>query len=247
MGGVLPKSYRGRSFYVPLLPFLDQPAAYHAFNMSVGYSGWESEYRTIKALRLSVLACPSDPMIGTTGTVSYAGNAGGGYAKYGDNGTIGRIGGDAIRTSSITDGLSRTALVAEWLVEGISVGSWDVKRTIFDVHIRKTPKLDFDPFVAVCRALDSSRAQPQHGKGQDWLDGNPSYTLYNHAVEPDGPSCMEDGAVQTGAFTAGSLHGGTHVLFADGHVYSVRPQVQLDVWRALGSRNGGEAVSDASF
>jgi prepilin-type N-terminal cleavage/methylation domain-containing protein/prepilin-type processing-associated H-X9-DG protein len=250
-GGVLPQSCFGRSFYIPLLPFLDQVAAYNTINMSHGPSGRpeiEAGFNTVRALKLAVLACPSDPFVGTTGTVSYAGNSGCGYAKYGDNGTIGSIGAPAVRASSITDGLGQTALVAEWLVGTTRPHDGDIKRTIYDVHVRKTPRLKYDDFVATCRRLDPLKAEPQHGKGEDWLDGNLMQTLYNHSVEPNKPSCMDGGAVPTGIFTPGSQHDGVvDVLFADGHVAAVKDRIALDVWRALGSRSGGEAVSDGAY
>jgi prepilin-type processing-associated H-X9-DG protein len=42
-----------------------------------------------------------------------------------------------------------------------------------------------------------------------------------------------------------SLHsGGVHSLFCDGHVQFINSSVNLPTWQALGSRNGGEVVSD---
>jgi prepilin-type processing-associated H-X9-DG protein len=43
------------------------------------------------------------------------------------------------------------------------------------------------------------------------------------------------------AISAGSRHnGGVNVLFADGTVRFVNQEIDLEVWRALGSRNGAE-------
>ncbi|MEO6808791.1 MAG: H-X9-DG-CTERM domain-containing protein, partial [Isosphaeraceae bacterium] len=50
------------------------------------------------------------------------------------------------------------------------------------------------------------------------------------------------------AWTAGSRHGpGVNVSFADGHVRFVRDTITLSVWRAIGTRNGGEVIGEESF
>ena len=38
--------------------------------------------------------------------------------------------------------------------------------------------------------------------------------------------------------------GGVNVVFSDGSTRFVSNNIKLDVWRALGSRNGGEAIDD---
>jgi hypothetical protein len=44
---------------------------------------------------------------------------------------------------------------------------------------------------------------------------------------------------------ARSLHfGGVNVCFGDGTVKFVNSAVDLKIWRAIGTRNGGETVTD---
>ncbi len=70
-------------------------------------------------------------------------------------------------------------------------------------------------------------------------------TLYNHVLPIAANSCQNFVVLPTGAWSAGSLHpGGANVLFADGRVVFVKDSLSLAVWRSLGSRNGGEVVSD---
>jgi prepilin-type processing-associated H-X9-DG protein len=53
---------------------------------------------------------------------------------------------------------------------------------------------------------------------------------------------------QLGAWTAKSNHGGgANTLFADGHVHFIGITVATSVWRDLGSRNGGEIISNTAF
>ena len=48
--------------------------------------------------------------------------------------------------------------------------------------------------------------------------------------------------------TSRSTHpGGVNSLMADGHVQFVKNTIQVNVWQALGSRNGGEVISSDSF
>jgi len=67
---------------------------------------------------------------------------------------------------------------------------------------------------------------------------------YNHLATPNKPSCIGSGY---GNFfcplTASSRHSGTvNVAFGDGHVKSITNSVDLTVWRAIGSRDGGEVI-----
>jgi prepilin-type processing-associated H-X9-DG protein len=41
--------------------------------------------------------------------------------------------------------------------------------------------------------------------------------------------------------------GGVNTLFGDGAVKFVKDPVNIAIWRALGTRNGGEVVSSDSF
>lgn len=83
-------------------------------------------------------------------------------------------------------------------------------------------------------------------KGEYWIVGVWMGTLYDHGNEPDARSCYTSGALSriTGTCTAGSAHpSGVNVLLADGHVRSVRREVNRSVWRSLGTRSGGEVIS----
>ena len=76
-------------------------------------------------------------------------------------------------------------------------------------------------------------------------------TMYNHVAPPNwvGVDCGTGSAIpdvpgEHAVVSARSLHtGGVNVLFGDGSVTFVGNSVGLAVWRAMGTRNGGEAVS----
>ncbi len=51
-----------------------------------------------------------------------------------------------------------------------------------------------------------------------------------------------------GAVTARSYHSGiVNVVFMDGSVKSIDDSIQLEVWRSLSTRNGGEAADSSSL
>jgi prepilin-type processing-associated H-X9-DG protein len=76
-------------------------------------------------------------------------------------------------------------------------------------------------------------------------------------MPPNGPTCVysctptairPSPAHWCGALTAGSRHPGlVNVLMADGSVHAIKATVSIGVWRALGTRAGGEVVSADAY
>ena len=182
--------------------------------------------------------CPSD--FGDSGATNYAGNIGISRQKYGYNGIIAPT---PVGYASLSDGASRTAAFAE-IVRGERT-SRDSRRVVYSPpHTNLFRAQDFDKFIQECRSLNTETAKIVYDmRGSEWLKGDLPYTLYNHANTINSNSCAINGALQQGAWLAGSLHpGGGNVVFADGHVEFIKNSVELGVWRALGSRAGGEIV-----
>ena len=70
---------------------------------------------------------------------------------------------------------------------------------------------------------------------------------FDTALPPNHPACLDaapgdfvGASVRRGIVPATSEHGGVNASFGDGSVRLVSPQVDADVWRAVGSRAGGE-------
>ena len=93
------------------------------------------------------------------------------------------------------------------------------------------------------------------GEEGDWSNGWPfagyDATEYNHVAPPNwsGQDCGNYSAIpdtpgEHAILSARSEHPGVvNVGFGDGHVTTVSDDVDLAVWRALGTRNGEEAVN----
>jgi hypothetical protein len=191
------------------------------------------------ARTVPILGCPSDEF--GTGRVCYQINDGlwqrdhNGFARV-DYWT-------PVRTRDIVDGLSNTAAFAEKLAWP-DVGGFDYPPEAFPEYwirrIRNTAAYiaDMDAFADQCR--DDALLPPR-----TWE----FYAGYNHVLTPNQNSCYN--GPRTGvehfdfwAITSTSQHpGGVLVLYADGGVRFTSDFVDRPVWRAVGTRNGGEAIT----
>lgn len=244
-GMLPPGSSKGFSLHVFLLPHLDQTSLYE----EVDFTGSSSAADEISDHYIEVFHCPSDSVMPSRGT-NYAGNFGSGVQRYGWNGAYRNLysgwieygKGGPVRPAGITDGLSNTASVSEIL---IATGQPDELRSIWPVPTPFVGADLLDEFASACENLQPGPAPlPDHwSRGRPWTEGNPGYTLYNHVLPPNRRSCKNE-TVADGAYPAASNHaGGVHVLYCDGHVQFVSDSIERVIWRAIGSRNGGEAVS----
>jgi prepilin-type N-terminal cleavage/methylation domain-containing protein/prepilin-type processing-associated H-X9-DG protein len=117
-------------------------------------------------------------------------------------------------------------------------------------------------FVQACMAIPG--ATPAFGvlsppNGCVWLGGNPGscnmWDNYNHFMPPNTFACDStvDGNTQgyaglPDAFPPASNHpGGINVAFADGSVHFIKNSVGLQVWWAIGTRNGSEVISSDQY
>ena len=248
------QNFAALSYLVPLLPYLDQHALYDALNVNfvpprnVAFidPNW-----TVLQTDLSVLLCPSDPdwmshpedVIADNKPTNYAANCGSDYYS-GDGVFIAQ----PLAPRDITDGLSHTAGVSEWIIgKGTKFNAVNGVANIQGDRLGSTWSLaapiaadNWDDFARVCENLDphdSFVTQPY--KGSPWVSGGAGGTQYNHLLPPNKPSCRFR---TLSATTAGSRHGnGMHTLLMDGGVRFVKESVQRRLWVALGTRGGGDA------
>ncbi len=212
------------SFLVSLLPNLDNVPLANSYN----FGGTVQQNATVRNTNTGIFTCPSDsefPPVG--GYTDYAGNSG-------DGELLGIFNGLGTTPAQITDGLSHTALVSEWLV-GQTRQTDDPLRTIQTIVAGTDPA-----FTAEC--LRASNTPITNYKGRDWTTGSLYLTLYDHFLPVDAPSCSGGSYPNLKSnCTAASQHpGGVNSLFADGSVHLVPPSVDRNVWRAVGTRRGGE-------
>jgi len=147
------------------------------------------------------------------------------------------------RTQDVTDGLSNTVFFSEKLRGD---GTPNQKTDLFSMP-HQTTMIDT---YNTCMAILPGAPLPLTSKwGASWVMGENCCTLYNHMATPGSPSCagigfpgsMTNMAMQV---TPNSNHMSiVNALTGDGAVHAVTYNVDLNVWRALGTRDGKEPVT----
>jgi prepilin-type N-terminal cleavage/methylation domain-containing protein/prepilin-type processing-associated H-X9-DG protein len=241
------------SIHAGLLPFIDQVAVFNQINFSASYNA--ASNAAACNINVSIFLCPSDPPdtlpVGWAAT-SYRASQGSGILNGQPSLTVGNsnygmpapngvfIPNKAIAVGDIEDGLSTTAAFSEH-----RIGDFDqTKSHTADTFEPGTYPATPDEAVQQCAAMDPTNLafQGVSNVGAPWLQRYHSTTQYFHVAPPNSRSCMfPPGRIAT---TATSRHtGGVHVTMCDGAVRFVSSTIDINAWRAIGSRKGGEPVS----
>lgn len=144
------------------------------------------------------------------------------------------------RITDVTDGTSSTAMVSE---STLGVGGEPFTTSQLDRR-QGHVELFFQPVSA---SLCNNPKLYGTRRGYSWADGSIAGGGYNHVLTPNSQQfdCYSAHAPNPGWRAARSYHAGrVNVLFCDGSVRSVPDSISLNVWKALGSRNGGETIGD---
>jgi prepilin-type N-terminal cleavage/methylation domain-containing protein/prepilin-type processing-associated H-X9-DG protein len=248
--GVLPpgRDNNELSTHAYLLPFIEQDNARRLVNFAARWN--DPSNSAARAIPIQTFLCPSDPRnqvpAGWTGN-NYRVNQGSGIlwglpSATGPNSTMPPPNGpfyldSNVRLTDITDGTSNTAAWSEHLKGDFSNAIVTDNADTFEPgSYPNTP----DEAVAYCTA---GSAQGVSNVGAPWLQGYHSTTIYFHVGPPNGRSCMyPPGRIAT---TANSGHtNGVNMALCDGSVRFVTNGIDLNTWRAIGSRNGGEVFGD---
>jgi prepilin-type N-terminal cleavage/methylation domain-containing protein len=254
-----------------LLPYIERATAYDTLNFDRDYNQSSPEFPFgVKATRVPVLLCPSDPRdkqrTGTAGEpihypICYGANMGTWLIFDPATGGIGNgaFGSNArIKVRDFTDGLSRTLCFSE------------VKA--FTPYARNaTAPLGAGVFapasVAEACSFVSGAAENLFDSGHtEWADGRSHQGGFTTTFTPntvvecmnganglqdvDYSSQREDNPEGTinrtyAIITSRSWHAGlVHSLKMDGSVEATSNRIDLSLWRAMGTRGGGETASE---
>lgn len=162
----------------------------------------------------------------------------------------------------ITDGSSQTACISENTLSAPGMGEsasgfWNGQPTkgfvLTSGNDNNTAGPELTNYSAQCVAGNPI----QQTRGSKWLYGAPGHSMYNHIRAPNDPNVdCRGGLPHSNRSPAGwnllshnvAAHSnhpdGVNALFCDGHVQFAVQTINLAIWQALGSRNGGEAVGE---
>ena len=256
-----------------LLLFLEQGNLFNSINFNLppetpgmagavpfmpAYQNPNRENATSSRTQIAMYLCPSDapPLAEWAGATNYLGNLQTWACDLSESNPSTNAPtevprgifyfGSAVRLADVIDGTSQTAFFSE-KIRGQGTPNPRTDQLIF------TNQVTLDATFQACKALPNTALPLTSRQGMSWVMGEMCCTSYNHVAPPNGKSCaapnfpgnMANMAMQ---IPPSSLHpGGANILFGDGSARFVKDSVNLGTWRALGTRNGGEAVSADSY
>jgi prepilin-type N-terminal cleavage/methylation domain-containing protein/prepilin-type processing-associated H-X9-DG protein len=244
----LPPSRFRWSYIAKLTPYMEQSNLYNSLDLTVPL--YMDSMGTVfpvnragVAQTVNFLLCPSDsqvkvyPEFGQTNYAGCLGNGANGGTRVMSNGIFYQN--SKTKIADITDGTSNTAIMSEQI---LGPGGPDITDfTQMDVRFHYGQKsVNADVSDTVCLNLGTWKTD----RGARWADGEVQYQQYDHHYPPNAPQwdCVQ---LEHSWKPARSMHsGGVNVLFADGSGHFVSNNVNIDAWRALGTRNGGETPGD---
>ncbi len=243
-----------------ILPYLEQANLYSQVDLSTAWDFQEA----IDGLKISIFACPSDPRSnelrdpGGGKSHLYPTTYGFNYGTWFVFDPVSRSGGDGafypnsyLKMARFLDGASKTLLAAE-------VKAWQP-------YTRNggPPTTDVPQTVAEAEAAVASGVQFKNTGHTEWPDGRVHHTGMTTTMTPntvvrydrngemldtDFNSWQEGkngnmGSASYAIVTSRSHHTGfVHVVLMDGSSHLVRDEIDLDVWRTLGSRDSGKVL-----
>lgn len=150
----------------------------------------------------------------------------------------------SVTPAQMADGLSNTVLFAEKVIGDFD----DTNMTPFTDRFRWTVGFpnDSDGVIALCSQAVPSEPTHYSYSGSNWLLGGMNSSYYNHLLTPNStvPDCSNANPSAGGAaglYPARSYHPeGVNILLADGACRFLSESIDLDVWRAMGTRNGND-------
>jgi len=261
--------WQGFSVHTMLLPYVEQRAIFDSVNWD---AVWYSNPASVWNVKVDAYLCPSATAAPETASNIWAGGPGCNYAVsngptlYWASGTKANHPGFftphwETRMADIKDGTSNTIFAAEVLTgDGSNVAFWPgepVRNATYSGshpwRIPNVPQSSIDPWgLAILAHITSSPTDHLSSNGWGWLGSNYTQTVFNTVAGPNWkyPSAGATGPPgysndRDGIYPSRSYHpGGTNHALGDGSVRFISETIDFDTYQHLGTRMGGEPISD---
>ena len=256
-----------------LTPFLEQTAVYNSIDLNLTMYQLTPPFgiQAPVAVRafVPIFICPSDQarsvcrdayaIAGEFGPTNYAFCLGTGTTRGRTNWLGSPYDADGVfyaqskvKITDIKDGTSNTVGASERIL-----GDGDESKTIASRAELKTQTMYVNPGAETNDANcgSSLRTNFSQRRMYTWVAGEPRCTSYNHYYLPNdlvNPDCVanfsgSDPLIRStghGLSTARSRHtGGVNAWNCDGSVRFISNSIQLEIWRAISTRSGGEVIN----
>lgn len=223
-----------------LLPYLEQTNLFNQIDFTRAIA--DPLNASARLTELAVMRCPSDlqntqPTAG--GAVNYCPNKGVSL-RWNDSRADGVLFlQSAIRFRDISDGTSCTAAYSERMIGDGSNGL----SSPTDTYLSSGDPMTQDDAVELCNAVDIADLANQFPQfmGAPWIDGKHGY---QHISNPNARSCGFQPAGKATMAATSRHSGGVTVALCDGSVRFTTENIDSRVWRAVGTRQGGEVVGE---
>ena len=256
------------SIHGRIAPYLDQAALFNKIDLQKNWSD-PVNAPIVSGFRVPMYICPSDAKGGqarvTSGVNLYSTNYGFNLGTWFYFDPTTGNGGDglffpnsSVKFGHLVDGTSNTLMASE-------VKSWQAYTRNAPPPTTSVPATLADVIAAVDAGL-KDRIQPatQDGTGHtEWANGHGHHSGFTTTMTPNTKvlwtyagvtydadyASRQEGSNTTlasyGAVTSRSYHVGmVNSLLADGSVRAVSSNLDLSIWRALGTRAGNEVIGE---
>lgn len=261
------------SAFAQLLPQLDQAAMYQQINFNSGPDTIANNDLSIIQPPVFLCPSDSGSRAlaqgtGFAGVTNYVMNTGTTFSVSINNPSATPVTGiffenSSIRLSDILDGSSQTICLSEQVLSILNDstnhnGVWSgVEPSTGFVLTSGNNNVSVGPELLHYPEDCQPGNKLQLTRGDRLLYGAPGHTMYNHIRGPNDPEIDCRGGLPHSSrnyywwsrlshnVASHSKHiGGVQSLFGDGHVRFVSENIDLTVWRGLGSRAGGEVPGE---
>jgi prepilin-type N-terminal cleavage/methylation domain-containing protein len=253
-------SWRGHGVWTQMLPFIEEQALYDQFDFAQAFdAGRNFGSGQPGRARIDGFQCPSDSPFPDSnwGGTNYA--VSGGATKNLYSGSAATTASGALlrwfptTVAELTDGLSKTVLIAEFLHGDNNGGALNLERDFTNGLSLATANFPTAAEIETAgQACDGTAAGYQQvNAGKHWNAGLPGQCVINTVAPPNWAhvNCAEGGgfgyaADRQGIFPARSMHpGGVSTAACDGSTHFVNDNIELVTWQRLGARGDGQAAN----